>query len=161
MRVRTLRPIFVDTLARMIVQSSGVTDDTDADDTKAYTSVTVSRIVQRRLQRDDTRDTGASRGRAVDGRAAFPTLNRSKIAALSGLSNSAVTRILRGDRWPSQVSAEKIATILRLKLSDFLQEIAHARNERNDGRDGRGNSGRPARSKQKTKRTARRPGRAT
>jgi DNA-binding XRE family transcriptional regulator len=105
-------------------------------------AVTLTRQVLIKFEKDSGRKTGEARGR--DGAVgAFPTLSRSQIAKDTGLSKSGVARMFRGDRWPSHQTAEKIAKVLELKLSDFLQELSDAR-DRYTARNGERSSDRIA-----------------
>jgi transcriptional regulator with XRE-family HTH domain len=87
--------------------------------------ITLTQEVEKRFEKDSARVTGDGRGNKAEG--AFPHLSRSKIAEHTGLSTSGVTRIFRGDRWPSYDTAEKIAAALGIKIGEFLQELGDAR----------------------------------
>ncbi len=87
--------------------------------------VILTQEVEKRFEKDSVRLTGNGRGNKAEG--AFPHLSRAKIAEYTGLSKSGVARMFRGDRWPSHKAAEKIASVLGIKLGEFLQEIGDAR----------------------------------
>jgi transcriptional regulator with XRE-family HTH domain len=89
--------------------------------------ITLSHEVEKRFERDSARITGNGRGNKAEG--AFPHLSRSRIAKHTGLSKSGVTRILRGERWPSHKVAEKIAAALGVKIGELLQELGDARDQ--------------------------------
>jgi DNA-binding XRE family transcriptional regulator len=90
-------------------------------------TVTLTQEVEKRFEKDSARVTGGGRGNKAQG--VFPHLSRSRIAEHTGLSASGVTRILRGDRWPSHKAAEKIAAALGIKIGELFQELADARDQ--------------------------------
>jgi transcriptional regulator with XRE-family HTH domain len=89
--------------------------------------VTLTQEVENRFEKDIARVTGNGRGNKAQG--VFPHLSRSRIAEHTGLSVSGVTRILRGDRWPSHKAAEKIAAALGIKIGELFQELGDAREQ--------------------------------
>ena len=89
--------------------------------------ITLSQEVEKRFEKDGARLTGNGRGNKAQG--AFPHLSRSKIAEHTGLSTSGVTRIFRGDRWPTHKVAGKIAAALGIKIGELLQELGDARDQ--------------------------------